>query len=485
MSKDYKIHSVRYNLVMNIILKLSSVLFPFITFPYVSRVLGATYNGKISFAASIIYYFTFIASLGIPTYGVKVCAQYRDDKAKLTKTVKELLTILTITTVISYTVFFLAMIFVPKLQEEKTLMLINAAGIFLSVYGVEWFYQAIEQYDYITYRKLAFKIISIILMFTFVHSTEDYLFYAGISVFSTAGSNILNLIRLHKFVDLRTKTKIELAPHIKPILTLFMLSAASMIYTSLDSVMLGFMTNDTQVGLYAASVKIKNILMNLVTALGVVLLPRLSNALAVGKEKEFNKLIKKSFSFSILSSLPLAIFCILQAEQCILFLAGDGYKGAILPMQLISPSIVFIALTNIIGIQILIPKGKEFLTFLSTLVGAIFNLILNSMFIPVYGSSGATFATTMAELSVFVVQLWFIRNSIKDYIHSKNMIKIFISLVIAIVGLQLVSIYIETGMAFIDIVISGMVFFGAYGILLFVLKEEIVYSFLEGIFKRF
>lgn len=484
MSEKYKIHSVKYNLIMNIILKLSGVIFPFITFPYISRVLGATYNGKISFAASVIYYFTFFASLGVPTYGVKVCAQYRDDREKLTKIVKELLTILTITTSVSYIVFFIALFFIPKLQEESTLMLIHSIGILLSAFGVEWFYQAIEQYDYITYRNLAFKILSIVLMFMFVHSTEDYLIYAVISVAHSGGSNFLNLIRLRKYVDFKQKTKIELTPHFKSILVLFMLCAASMIYSSLDSVMLGFMTNDTEVGLYAAAVKLKGILMNIVTAIGVVLLPRLSNVLASGKEKEFNHLIKKSFNFSTLSSFPLAIISILIADKFILFLAGEGYVGAILPMRLISMSIVFIAFSNTIGVQVLIPKGKEFLTFISTLCGAIINIILNAILIPKYGSSGAALATTIAELAVLVTQVIMVRKEIRLYIDFVNVFKIMLSTSIAATVFIIVNHYININSLFFTLAIDGILFCSIYGISLIVLREKLINDILKSILKK-
>ena len=484
MSKEIKIHSVKYNLIMNMILKLSTVIFPFITFPYISRVLGATYNGKIAFATSVIYYFAFLASLGIPTYGVKICAQYRDDKEKLSKIVKELLIISTITMAISYVLFAGAMVLVPKFQEERVLLLITSVTIMLSVWGVEWFYQAIEQYDYITYRNLAFKIIAILLMFGFVHKEEDYLLYATISVFSAVGSNILNLIRLRKYVSFKKTDSLELIIHMKPIMTLFMVSAASMIYSSLDSVMLGFISGDTEVGLYNAAVKVKNILISLVTALGTVLLPRLSNYVSSGNTEEFNRLIKKSFSFSLLCSLPFALYCIIEAKNCILFLAGEGYQGAILPMQLISPSIVFISLTNIIGIQILIATGKEFYTFLSTLAGAIVNLTLNAIFIQSHASSGAAFATTIAEIVVFLVQIIYVIKELKHYMDWKNYAKIFGSLVVSGLVLIILERVIIINSVFLGIVFSGVFFFGVYGVLLVALKEEIIYGVLVGLIRN-
>ena len=176
MQKDeLKIHSVKYNFIMNMILKMSSFIFPLITFPYVSRVLGAVGIGKVSFATSIIYYFTTIASLGIPTYGIKACAQCRNNKDQLSKLVHELIIISTIMTVVSYISFCILLLVVPKLFESRIVLLVTSSSLVLSSMGLEWFYQAIEQYDYITYRNLAFKVISIVLMFVFVTSSEDYI----------------------------------------------------------------------------------------------------------------------------------------------------------------------------------------------------------------------------------------------------------------------------------------------------------------------
>lgn len=472
-NKDYKIHSVKYNFIMNVILKMSSFIFPLITFPYVSRVLGPIGNGKVSFATSVIYYFSMIATLGIPTYGVKICAQYRDNKAHLSKIVKELLTIESIAMIVSYIIFFIALYTVPRLQEDKLLMLINSATILLTVFGIEWFYQAIEQYDYITFRNIVFKIISIIMMFLFVHKTEDYIVYGAINVIGTVGSNILNIFRLNKFVNLKSKDKLELAPHIRPIFMLFMLSASTMIYTSLDTVMLGFIQDDSAVGYYNAAVKLKNILVSLVASLGTVLLPRLSNYLANKDMKAFNRLIKKSINFVLLISIPLTIYSIIEAANCIDFLAGSDYQPAVLPMQIISVAIIFIGLSNIIGIQILIPFGKENLTVVSTVVGAIVNVILNSIFIPLYSAAGAALATTIAELSVLVVQVYCVKSYLKEMIQLRNILKIILSGIISTTVLLINNYYIHIESAFFSIIETGLLFFVIYGISLIFFKENI------------
>lgn len=214
-----KIRSVKFNAVMNFIYTASAMVFPMVTFPYITRVLSVENNGKITFATSVITYLTMIASLGIPTYGIRACAKIRDDVQKLSKTVQELLLINIFTTVVSYAAFLVLLFTVPRFMENKVLLAIMSINMLLNVIGVNWLYSALEQYTYITVRSLIFKILSIVLMFLFVKESQDYIIYGAITVFATSASNILNFINIRKFVSLkRTPDKYEFRKHIKPIM---------------------------------------------------------------------------------------------------------------------------------------------------------------------------------------------------------------------------------------------------------------------------
>ena len=178
--------SLKLNVIMNSILTMSSFIFPLITFPYVSRVLSPVGTGKVAFATSFISYFSMIAQLGIPTYGIRVCAQVRDDKIKLSKTVHELLFVNMITTILSYIGLVFAIIFIPRLQADQPLYIVVSITILLNSIGMEWLYKALEQYTYITIRSILFKFIGLIAMFILVHEQKDYVFYGFITIFATS-----------------------------------------------------------------------------------------------------------------------------------------------------------------------------------------------------------------------------------------------------------------------------------------------------------
>lgn len=195
--------SIKINFIMNMILTMSSFIFPLITFPYVSRILLPVGTGKVSFATSLISYFSMFAQLGIPTYGIRVCAKVRDNREELTRTVQELLTINLVMSVLSYIALFIVLTFVPRLQADKPLYIIMSFTIILTSIGMEWLYKALEQYMYITVRSVIFKFIALIAMFLLIHEQQDYVIYGGITILAASASNIFNLINVHKYIDLK------------------------------------------------------------------------------------------------------------------------------------------------------------------------------------------------------------------------------------------------------------------------------------------
>ena len=213
--------SIKVNFIMNAILTMSAVIFPLITFPYVSRALQPAGIGKVNFAISVVSYFTMFAQLGIPTYGIRACAQVRDNKKELSKVVQELLWISVFMCTLSYLVFFLSVFFIPKFRNDYLLFIITGSSVLLNTIGVEWLYKGLEQYSYITVRSLIFKIIGIVAMLAFVHKPSDYILYGGITVIASYASYVLNFMYLRKYVTLKPFCKLNFKRHMKPVFRIF------------------------------------------------------------------------------------------------------------------------------------------------------------------------------------------------------------------------------------------------------------------------
>lgn len=476
---DKKMHSVKYNFIMNSILKMSSFVFPMITFPYITRVLGADAIGKVNFANALTGYFSMAAMLGIPTYGIRICAQCRDDRNKLAQIVQELLIINIVMTVIVYIILFVLVLKIPLLYENRNLIFVLSFTISLTTIGMEWLLQAIEEYRFITYRNLVFKCFSVALIFLLVHHKEDYILYAGISMFGTVGSNILNFIRIRRYISFKLRSSYNFRRHIRPVLLFFLFSVATTVYTNLDIVMLGFMSNDRQTGYYSVAVKMKNLFVSLVTALGTVLLPRACYYVENEMDREFAESLKKAFQFVMLSSIPLVVFFMIEARDTIVFLAGEEFIDAVQSMRIILPTVFLIGCSNLIGMQILIPMGLEVCTIFSVITGAVIDLLLNMILIPQTGAVGAATGTLAAEAGVLLIQVIQIRKKGKvSYIKTdlKDILKILAAVAgasVAIVAAQM-KIFTDIHGYLIRFLILWSIFCGTYGILLLAVKEKMV-----------
>ncbi len=463
--------SLKHNFMMNALLTMSSFLFPLITFPYVSRILGPAGNGRVAFATSVISYFCMFAQLGIPTYGIRACAKVRDNKIALTRTIQEIFFINMVTSLLTYGVFFVALFTVPQLQADKPLFLIVSSTILFNAIGMEWLYRGLEQYTYITVRSLVFKVIGIVAMFLLVHTKEDYVLYGAVSIFAASASAVCNFFHAHRLIGFRPVGGYQFKRHIKPILVFFAMSCAATVYTNLDTAMLGFMKTDMDVGYYNAAVKIKIILVSIVTSLGTVLLPRASYYAEEGKTDEVLRITKKAMQFVVLVAAPLTLYFMLFARPGILLLSGDAYSGSVLPMQIIMPTLLFIGMTNILGMQILVPLGREKSVLLSTAVGAVVDLILNLLLIPSMSAAGAAIGTVVAEFAVWIVQLILLREWVSAIYRPIRYTPLLLGMAAATVGS--IWVYILPLSPFLTLLLSAILFFGIYSGTLLLMKEPL------------
>ncbi len=467
---------------MNAILTMSNIVFPLITFPYVTRILLPAGTGRVSFAVSIITYFSMFAQLGIPTYGIRACAKVRDDKEKLSRIVHELLMINMIMVLISYVAFGISLFAVPRFARDKELLLVISITILLNAMGVEWLYKALEKYSYITVRSVVFKFIALVSMFALVHNEDDYIIYGAITIFAASASNVLNFINLRKYVILKPLGQYQIKKHLKPMLIFFSMSVATVIYTNLDSVMLGFMKDDAEVGIYTAAVKVKSILVTLVTSASAVLLPRASKFVDQDKMEDFYRILKKTLHFIIVIALPMCIYFIVFANESILLLSGKAFADATLPMQIIMPTLLLIGITNLTGIQMMIPLGMERCVLCSEIGGALVDIILNAILIPEYGAAGAAIGTLVAELVVLLIQLVCVRSKLKELFVGISYLKVVVAMLIALAAVCWI-VTVDWSV-FITLLVSAIIYFGVYGVLLLVMKDKLVTELFGQLIKK-
>ena len=396
--------SVKANYLFNLINSASQLLFPLITFPYASRIMMADGIGQVNFFQSIISYISLFTCLGIPMYAIREVAKVRDNPEKMTRITVEILLLHAFLTLLGYMAVAVICLTVTKVQTDIPLFLLLSATIFFTAIGCEWFYQGIEDFKYVAIRGLLVKLLSVVLLFLFVKTKEDILWYGAYTVLGVLGGNIFNFIRLRKYlhrdvIDFRALHPLR---HLKPALHVFALNVVISIYLQLNNVLLVFMKDAEAVGYFTAATKIMMITMSISSSLGAVIMPRTSNLIAEGRMDEFRILIQKSYDFVLALAMPLTVGLIFTSPSIILLLSGEGFAPAVLTSQIVASNILMVGLSGVMGIQVLYPLGKINIVILCTLIGAAVNVFFNVLLIPRYGHNGTAVAYMLAEVAVTV-----------------------------------------------------------------------------------
>lgn len=385
------------NVIYNVVLTLSTFLINLVLFPYVSRVLGVDYVGKIGFVNNVITYFSIFSIWGIRSLGIREIAACGDNVKKRTEVFSSLIGFLFISTIVITAIYLVSIFSVPRFQSDRSLLLIGSITLFSTSFLIEWFYQALENFKYITIRNVIIRVIYAILVFLLVKSPEHYLLYFSLTVAVVLLNAAINLIYARNFVKFSFKV-IRIKQYIKPIFALGIYNIVLSMYTTFNVIYLGFVCPDTEVGYYYTSTKIYQIIIGFVSAFTAVMMPRMSNLINTNHEEEANIKIKKSIELMLMVSIPLAIFFLIMAPHVVSLISGSDYEGAVIPMRIIMPVIVISSLAQIWVIQILIPRKKDNVVLVSATIGAVVGISANLLLVKSYGAIGSAIVLLLSEM---------------------------------------------------------------------------------------
>lgn len=472
--------------MLNSLQTLLNLIFPLITFPYVSRVLSVSGMGKYNFANSIISYFVLIAGLGISRYAVREGAKIREDKLQFSKFASRIFSINLCSTLISYLLLFITLFFVTSLRNCIEAILIFSIQIFFTTLGMDWLYIIYEEYAYITVRNILFKVISILLLFTFVRQSDDYLKYAAITTFASVGSYLLNFLHSRKICNIKFVWKFNWTPYIIPILTIFGTMVAVTIYVSSDITMLGFLKNNYIVGIYSISAKIYGMVGPMLSATMAVTIPRLAMLMGQGKMSNYKQLFKKLLQTMILIVLPAVVGLMMTSKSIVLIIAGGEYLRSATPLSILSIALFFGTLNTIFVECVLIPAKRERATLITAVIAAITNLLLNFVLIPHYSEVGTAMTTVIAECLSMLMNFYFSRDIIGEIFLAKGFWKENLNIVIGTIAIWLVCILIKSLIYsnIIQLIISIICSCVIYILILYVLRNKLVVGTVNNIYDH-
>lgn len=435
-----KAKSLSVNALLNSLQTILNLIFPLITFPYVSRVLSVDSIGKYNFSNSIVSYFVLIAGLGISRFAVREGAKLRDDRKLFSVFASEIFTINLCSTAFSYLLLFITLLLVSSLQSYKEAILIFSIQIFFTTVGMDWLYTIYEEYGYITIRNIIFKIISIILLFTLVKHSDDYLKYVSITVFASTGSYLLNFFHAKRFFDLTLRWNFNWREYLIPIFSIFGTMVAVTIYVSSDTTILGFLKGDYAVGIYSIATKIYGMIGPVVSSTMAVAIPRLAMLIGQKRYLEYRSLLTELINTIIVVVFPVMTGLMLVSKDVVLLIAGSNFLRSAVSLKILSIALLFGTINTIFVECVLIPAKRENKTLVSSIVAAIVNILLNFAMIPIFIEKGSAMTTVIAEFTSMLLNYYFgkdIIGNIYDKRFFSNLLTVIIgcSTIIIVCGL--------------------------------------------------
>lgn len=477
--------SVKNSVFYNVILAISQVFFPLITFPYLARTLGPEHIGALNFAESIAKYFVMLAALGIPIYGIREIAKVQQDELKRTFVFTEIFLINLICTLGLSVFFLLLVLFIPHLYRDATLFYWTIAYFIFQVFYLEWFFNGMNQFRFIAIRQFVIRFFFIVFVFIAIKSKYDYINYMilqfGLNVL-LAFINLNYIRKLIQFKKIRFDT-IQLKKHIKPLLYLFLTIFSISIYFSMDTILLGFLADNESVGYYSTALKLNKLIIAVFSAITVAIFPSLIHLYQKGEVDHFKELIKQVFFVLVSLSIPIVILIIFCAPEIVHILFSQSFDRAILPLQITAPLIIIVSLSSIFGFQVLsaLSKDKEILN--SAIFGMIVSIVLSILLVPAYKEIGEAVTILLTELAVSISFIYYT----KKYIKIGGLTKLFYKLLFA--GLPYLlfvflfkQIIIDDFSRLVTICIISLIWFVVYH--LFILKDSCFRTYINRFLEK-
>lgn len=477
--------SLRKNAIYNIILNVSGVLFPFITTPYVSRILGVENIGVVNFAIAYAAYFVMFAMLGVPTYGMRVVAKCGESKEERSKVFFELFSIVTICSLIVSVIYIVSIFVVPTLSEERDFLMVAGMTVFLAPLNIEWYFGGRERFGLITMRSLVIKGVMLAGLFIFVKDRSDVMPYMWLQTASLLLNHIWNWGYLVKNEIKKCSIKsLNIRLHVKPMLLLFSSSVAISIYTMLDTLMLGFLSNYTEVGYYTSAMKISRLVMPIVAAMSPVVFVRVSALKEQGDFNAIKEVLKRSFTYMYTIAIPITFGIIVIAPRFVPLFFGDEFIPSTLSLQILSLLIFVIGMSNVYGSQLVQSMGYDKLFLKGVLVGTFLNITLNMLLIKPFGSVGASVASVVSEVMVTLVMYLFSLKILRLSYDKKTMIAPWVAIIPMFVISMVVNEFMNaTDLMYLVIVISSSVV--SYVVIMYsVFKNEVIVSVINSVLLR-
>lgn len=468
--------SVKENYFYNLVYQILIVVLPIVVTPYLSRVLGAKSVGIYNYTLSIATYFVLFGTMGMSLFGQREVAYYQQDIKKRSEIFYSLLFLRIIFMFLAISVYLILFIN-NKYSLYYFILLIH---LFANLVDISWFYQGLENFKSVVIKNIFIKLIYIISIFIFIKEPSNLWEYILIYSASNFIGNISLWININKYVTKPFKTHPFI--YLPGIMILFIPQVANEIYTVFDKTMIGMITsNMNQVAFYGQTQKIVKLILSMITAIAVVVMPRIASLNSKGDNKKINYYMEKTFNYIFILSCPLTFGIISVSDSFVPLFFGEGYNDVILLLKLMSLIIIPLCFSNILGTQYLLPLKRQKEYNISIVVGAIMNFCLNIFLIKIYGVTGAVISTIISEVIITIIQIVYVKKEFNLKTYLLKLIKYVIISIIMFIICELIEYFMGYGIT--TLILQVLVGSISYLIILLIIKDKFL-QYCIGLVKQ-
>ena len=471
------------NLVMSIGYNLLTMIVPFITAPYLGRVLGAENVGSYTYVLSVGSYFVMFGLLGFRNYGNRTIARCRDSFEERSKSFSELFSLQLLTGGTACLAYIVYLIFFCKIHHIMAIII--GLYVLVSIFTVMWFLEGMEEFSTLALRNLIIKIVNLVSVFIFVRTENDVVIYCFLMSLLYLIAELMlwpSVLKRAKFRFCRWK---DIKVHLKPTLLLFIPTIAVSIYQTMDKIMIGAIAGEAELAYYEYADKIIQVPGLIFTAIGAVMLSKMSYVYQNESEKAV-KTIGSSMDLTFLISTSCMFGVLAIASEFVLIYYGDNFIKSGPVLMTLVPTIIMYGWANVLRMQYIIPNNLDMVYIKSTFAGAAVNLILNFVFIPKFLAVGAAFGTIAAQLTVALFFTFAIKKKLPLGAYFMNNLVLWVIGFVMFCVIKSVQLLHPASLLFlvIDILIGAAV----YGVLYFVYglysKKNLAGVLVQGFTRR-
>lgn len=455
---------MKKNSLLMILYELLGLIVPLVLTPYLSRKLGAAGVGLYSYSYSIVLYFVIFIQLGVKLYGKREVAKVNDNKEGYSSVFCEIFSLQVFSFLIVCIIYAGFISIGIKDESIKKALILQGIELIVGLLDISWFLFGLEKFKAVVLRNCIVRISEVGLVYLLIHNSNDAYIYIVIMAISNLAGVLSMWLEVKRSVVIVFPGWNRLKPHVLPLLQLFIPVLSTQIFSIVDKTIIGIFLDVEHVGYYENAYKIAKVPIVFVTAIGNVMLPRMTKLIADGEISSSQLYMRKSMSIIVMMTTAISFGLASVSNLFMPLYLGPGFNESIGLLEILAFMLIFIGWGNVLRTQYMLPAGYDGLYTKSVVFAAVSNVIISVALVRPFGTYGVAIASLVSEAIICVYSTIKLRKELPIKIYIKDNFGYIISGFIMFCMVRLINskVYIANNILLlgIEIISGGFVYLG-------------------------